>query len=315
VSGAGAGASTDVGVAGDDPAEGGAPPPPVVRRSATSLLTWGTVALVLIIVIVLVVVKVTGTSATPTPATGPSPSAAPPAVVHEVTNVPEAVFDAVGVTSTDAAVTPPTLLKGQRRLEEAGRPEVVFVGDEFCPYCAAERWAVVVALARFGTWSGLDAMESGSDEAFPATPTFTFVSSRLTSRYVSAKLIEHYGDQQNSAGTSYTVLERLPGTVKALMAQYDRSTPGTPGGLVPFLDIANRAVLSGGAYSPAVLQQLTSTDIAGGLTDAKDPATEAIVATANYLSAVICSVDGQQPVSVCTGPGVVTAAAALQLAP
>ena len=259
--------------------------------------------------VVLVIVKVTGTSATPTPATGPPPTPAPAAVVHDVTAIPEAVFDAVGVTSTDAAVTPPSLLAGQRPLEETGKPEVVFVGDEFCPYCAAERWAVVAALARFGTWHGLDAIQSGSDEAFPATPTFTFVSARYTSPYVTAKLIEHYGDQQNSAGTSYTVLERLPRAVQSLMAEYDRPTPG----LVPFLDIANRAVVAGGVFSPAVLQQLTTTDIAGGLTDPKDPATQAIVASANYLSAVMCQADGGLPSRVCTSAGVTAAASALSL--
>ena len=33
-----------------------------------------------------------------------------------------------------------------------GKPLVVFVGAEYCPYCAAERWVMVMWLSRFGTF-------------------------------------------------------------------------------------------------------------------------------------------------------------------
>jgi thiol-disulfide isomerase/thioredoxin len=36
-----------------------------------------------------------------------------------------------------------------------GKPLVFFMGAEYCPYCAAERWAIVRALQEFGQWSGL----------------------------------------------------------------------------------------------------------------------------------------------------------------
>jgi hypothetical protein len=29
---------------------------------------------------------------------------------------------------------------------------VVFVGAEYCPYCASERWPLVMALSKFGTF-------------------------------------------------------------------------------------------------------------------------------------------------------------------
>ncbi len=282
------------------------------RRPAAALLTWGIVALVLLIVVVLVVIKVTGTSPTTTNSNAPPPPA-PPAVVQAVTKIPTSVYDTVGVTSPVAAVTPPTLLSGARPLEAHGKPEIVFVGNEFCPYCAAERWALVAALSRFGSFTGLAESQSGFNEAFPGTPTFSFAGATYSSRYISATLVEHYGSQKNAQGTGYAVLERLSSSEKALLARYDGSGGG--GSILPFLDIANHAVLAGGAFSPAILQQLSSAQIASALTDPKDPSTQAIVSAANEIAAVICSSDGQRPSSVCTGNAVVTASSALGLAP
>ena len=48
-----------------------------------------------------------------------------------------------------------------------GKPEVLYVGAEYCPFCAAERWPVVVALSRFGTWSGLSATDVGREGCVP----------------------------------------------------------------------------------------------------------------------------------------------------
>ncbi len=302
----------------NDPAAADASPaPPVdpgaaVRRPATSLLTWGTVALVLVIVIVLVVIKVTGTSTTSTPSGAVTPSPASPSVVKAVTAIPRSVYDAVGVKSSEAALTPPVLLHAQPALTSGGKPELVFVGNEFCPYCAAERWALVAALSRFGSFGNtLYATQSGSNEVFPSTPTFTFDGARYRSKYLAATLVEHYGDQKNGAGTAYALLEHLSPKVKGLLAKYDRKTAGSPGGIVPFVDVANRAVVAGGEFSPSVLQQLNVNQIATGLSDPKDPATQAIVAAANYLSAVICQADGQAPARVCTSTGVLAAADAL----
>ena len=301
----------------DRAAAGPSPAPPAdpgaaARRPATSLLTWATVALVLVIVVVLVVIKVTGTPTAPTPSGTVTPTPASPSVVKAVTTIPASVYDAVGVKSSDAALEPPTVLHGQPALTAGGKPEVIFVGNEFCPFCAAERWAVVAALSRFGTFGDkLYAMQSGGNEAFPGTPTFTFDGASYRSRYLEATLVEHYGDQKNSAGTAYAVLKHLSPKVRALLTKYDRQTPGSPGGVVPFVDVANRVVVTGGQFSPSVLQQLNVNDIATGLTDPKDPATQAIVASANYLSAAICRADGQVPAKVCRSDGVRAAASAL----
>jgi hypothetical protein len=32
---------------------------------------------------------------------------------------------------------------------------MLYIGAEYCPYCAAERWPLVMALSKFGTFSNL----------------------------------------------------------------------------------------------------------------------------------------------------------------
>ena len=55
---------------------------------------------------------------------------------------------------------------------------------EYCPYCAAERWAMVNALARFGTFHNLGATASSSIDVNPSTPTFTFRGAGYSSPFV-----------------------------------------------------------------------------------------------------------------------------------
>ncbi|HEY1734502.1 MAG TPA: DUF929 family protein [Acidimicrobiales bacterium] len=302
-------------VAGESPAPTPSPRPArAPRRATTILLTWGVVGLVLVIVVVLVVIKLTSSS-TP-PGTAPLASPLPAAVTQQLTHIPAAVYDAVGVTSPSVAVTPPTVVAGRSVWTVNGKPGVLYVGAEFNPFCAAQRWAIVAALARFGKFAGLQTTQSSSTDVFGDTQTVTFASATFTSRYVTVALRERYGNVQNSSGTGWAVLDRLTGTEAAVTNRYD--TPqytgaATKGQSVPFMDVANR-VVAGTSYSPSILQGLTTSQIATGLSTSKDPVTQAIVASANYLSASICSVDGYRPASVCTSRGVADASKALGLA-
>ena len=64
--------------------------------------------------------------------------------------VPASVLAQVGIGASSPQalkpVTGPALTSG-------GKPEMLYIGAEWCPYCAAERWAMAVALRRFGTFS------------------------------------------------------------------------------------------------------------------------------------------------------------------
>jgi hypothetical protein len=303
------------GRSGRPPAQGSVP-----RRSPTSLLTWGAVALVLVIVVVLVVVKISGGG--PTTSNGPAATAASPAVISEVTGVPASVYNTVGITSSVSPINAPVVTTGQPKLTftsstGATLPGVYFYGAEYCPYCAAERWAIVTALSRFGTFKGLDNMQSSSTDVFPSTQTFTFSNATYTSKYIVFRPQEYYSNQVNSSGTGYTILQPYKGNEQKLVSKYDSSTY-FPGSLqqgengFPFLDIGNK-VLSSSSYEPSLLQNVTRNEIAAGLSDSKNPVTQAIIASANYLTSGVCSITGQQPASVCTSKGVMAASKSLKL--
>ena len=77
----------------------------------------------------------------------------------ELTTIPASVFNTVGVTSPIAGVTrlrPSRSSQPSSATNAAGAtvPEVLYMGAEYCPYCAAQRWSTIIALSRFGTWAG-----------------------------------------------------------------------------------------------------------------------------------------------------------------
>ncbi len=296
-----------------------APTRPGPRRSPTALLTWGTAGLVIVIVVALVALKVFGGSSTPQ--SGPARTPASPAVVAEVTHIPASVYNAVGVTSDVAPIYPPIAISGQKPLTftaPSGRqlPGVFFFGAEYCPHCAAERWAIIAALSRFGTFHHLTNMQSSASDVDPNTQTFSFYKATYTSPYIAFRADEYYSNQWDPATNDWKVLQRPTKVEAELEQKYNSPTyfPSLSAGEIsfPFLDIGNR-VLSQENYDPSILQGLTREEIAAGLTSPKNPITQAIVASANYLSAAVCAIDGGQPASVCTSSGVQAAMKALKL--
>ena len=231
--------------------------------------------------------------------------AAPTAIVREVTDLPQSVFDAVGL---QPAVAAPVVLKGQSPLTFDGKPGIFYEGADPCPYCAAERWAFVIALARFGSWSQLGINQSATNDVDPSAQTFTFSRATYSSPYVAVRTREILGNRQLSNG-HYAVLQRLTPEEAKLDDRYTSAKyfPANPGYL-PFVDFGNRVVISQSSYDPYVLHGLSREQIAADLSDPTNPVTMDIVATANYLSAAICLIDGDRPTAVCQSPGVLGSA-------
>jgi hypothetical protein len=273
----------------------------------------GVGVVVLVLVVVLVTALVTPASHDAAPGGGPAGTAVPatvpvtpadPAIVAQVTHVPVAVANEVGVHAP-VAVGPPLPVYGRPLLKVDGKPGIFYYGAEYCPFCAVERWALVVALSRFGTWSGLGNMTSSTDDVYPGTPTFTFVHAHYSSPYVALETVEHQGNVVTADG--YAVLQRPTAAELRILANF----PDDDG--YPFVDFGNQTLITAASFSPAVLQGRSRAQIAAALGDANDPATRAIVAAANYLTAATCRADGQQPRPVCTSPGVSAADRAMGL--
>jgi hypothetical protein len=234
------------------------------------------------------------------------------------------VFNTVGITSGVGSISPPAPLVGQPELTGtsstgATLPEVLYVGAEYCPYCAAERWSTIIALSRFGTFTGLGNTVVPSTEApYGGVTSFTFLKTTFKSKYLVFNAVERYTNIPDPATHFYTPLQKMNKIEKANFKKYDNSKyiPGISAsqtGAIPYINYANRFVSAGSSFSPSLLENLTRSQIAVGLSSASSPITQAIIATANYQSAIICSLTNNQPGSVCSSPGVMLAKKSLKI--
>lgn len=165
-----------------------------------------------------------------------------------------------------------------------GKPIVVYVGAEYCMYCALQRWAMVVALSRFGNFSGLQYMTSASNEE--DLPTFTFVGSTYTSSYIVFRPYEMYDNS-----VSHNALQTVPSNYTAVFQQY--------GGGFPFLDFGNAYVVSGSLVpSTAVLQGKDWASVISSIASSDSNGIQ-IREAANMITALICKVTNGSPASVC----------------
>ena len=189
---------------------------------------------------------------------------------------------------------------------------MLYYGAEYCPYCAAERWAIVASLSRFGTWSNLKITASSHTDVYAQTHTFSFDGATFTSPYLTLATVEQYSNVPTSGG-AYTTLQNPTKEESTIINNGQKSIPGATPGQVgfPFINIGNVALISGATYNPGILSGLTWTDIAGGLNDASNPVTQAIVGASNYISAAVCQSTKNSPSSVCSSPGVMAAAKSL----
>src|SRR6266567_1102017 len=223
---------------------------------------------------------------------GPAPTPVSSGALQAVTHVDPTILAAVGTGGTTA----PQALHGQPSLKgPTGKPEFFYFGAEYCPYCAAQRWAVVVALSRFGTFSHLNQSTSSSTDVYPDTPTFTFYQSSYSSPYIDFVSVESQDRQQNPLQTPTAEQQQLFSTYDAPPYVNAQNQGG-----IPFIDIANQYLVAVPGYSPQVLQGLNWQEIANDLSNQDSPVAKGILGTANYLTAAICQATNQQPAQVCS---------------
>ena len=90
--------------------------------------------------------------------------------LQALTGVTGSTLTAVG--GGPSSVSAPAKISGPP-LTADGKPEVLYVGGEFCPFCAIERWSMIIAFSKFGTFSGLQYMLSSATDVNTNTPTFS----------------------------------------------------------------------------------------------------------------------------------------------
>jgi hypothetical protein len=243
------------------------------------LVAIASITTVLAIVAGLVVVKLN--SAQPV-AVGESSASA--GLARQAATVPAAVLSRV---SSGLAATPLETVKTSGPLLTIGRkPAIVFVSEESCPFCAAERWPLVVALSHFGTWSHLGSTRSSPTDVYPDTATFSFRNARYTSRELTLRTTELTDNRGHP-------LQPLTSLDNKLIATYDVPpyvNSADQSGAVPFLDLANHDILAGAQYNPQVLAGLSAAQIASQLRDTSSPVAQAIDGSARVIIAAISQI-------------------------
>jgi Domain of unknown function (DUF929) len=270
------------------------------------LISGGSVLVVILIVVGLIVFKANKGSSTASTSTSGLTGTALTNVVSKITTVPASTLDSVGSGGGSVSAKPVTI--SGTALTSGGKPEVLYQGAEYCPYCAAERWAMIVALGRFGTFSGLATIHSaaangaGNTEPFPNTPTWTFVNAHYTSQYLVFSSVEEQTNIPDKATGSYTNLQTPTAAQTALITKYDAApyVSAADAGSIPFVDFGNKYMIVGASYSPQVLTGLSWSTIATDLSNPSSAVAKGVDGTANYITAAICKLTNNQPASACT---------------
>ena len=196
----------------------------------------------------------------------------------------------VGTTLNGGHPNYPNSVKGNPLIVN-GKAGVVYVGADYCPFCAVTRWGLIIALMRFGNVTGLKYMQSShaAGEPYPNTPTFTFSNSTYSS-----------GSAYFDAVETETMDEKPLGTPDALEAA-TFSAYGT--GAIPFVDFGNSSVLIGATITPQVLDGKSWSQIISLLNDSGSPVALDVIGSADVYTAAICKIDaGVANTSACQQP-------------
>ncbi|HWC23109.1 MAG TPA: DUF929 family protein [Flexivirga sp.] len=261
------------------------------RQKKLLALTSGAVVVVLAIVAVFYFVGRSNADSDNKKAVSAASDAA---YLKTVQHIPASTYDAVGAGS---ATTGPTAVNGGKPLTKNGKPEVLYIGAEFCPFCGMERWALTAALSRFGTFSGLTTAVSTQNDNPPNIPTMSYLKSKYTSKYLTFTSFETQDRDGNA-------LQTPSKEAQALIAKYDQQ------GSIPFVDYGNYSTASGATFQGAqFMSNKSGNSVAAKLKDPKSTEAQGILGAANVIASQLCQLTKGEPASVCTSIGVARAGA------
>jgi hypothetical protein len=235
---------------------------------------------------------------------------APAQIARLVASVPVSTLNQVGAGDVDGPGSFSVFKLPAGTLTSHGKPELFSMVLTWCPHCAANSWAMAVALSRFGTFTGLRVIDTGTyyctlvanpcslgrSPCFPHTHGLTFFGTSYRSSYLSFTDLA----LQDVVGRK---LQSPTRQENSLMASFD------PVGEAPAVDVGGFGFLNSG-YSPSALAHKTWSQIAAGLANPHNAIARHVDGLANLFTAVICKATKGLPAGVCNSSGVVAAGAA-----
>ena len=157
-----------------------------------------------------------------------------------------------------------------------GKSLVFFMGAGFCPFCAAERWAIVEALRNFGTWEGLvEDKSAGHDEKYLNVPTLSLAKARYSSEFV-----EFVG--RETADRNFEPLQELD------EKDYEILDTFNPDQIIPFLLVDGQFMQVGAGYSPKLIEAMDHHRVRAELQNPNSEVGKAIREEIDNITALVC---------------------------
>jgi thiol-disulfide isomerase/thioredoxin len=268
------------------------------RRRNQTLLLGGAILVIVAVVAIFIGINASGGGGTKTNTATEAVSAAtlskftsaasPAELKAAATN-----YGLTGVSGEGPAY--PTVISGTP-LTTTGKPEILYLGAEYCPYCATERWPLILALSKFGTFHNLTAIHSaGGDEVYPDTPTFSFYKSTYTSAYITFTPVEE-------ETVTHATLQTPTATQDAIASKYDST------GDIPFVYFNGKATITGAEIDPSLLgsgddgpaSKMTFQQIVDDIAAGSSTLSSSVMADAGVIVSDICAMTGGKPGNVCS---------------
>jgi len=175
-------------------------------------------------------------------------------------------------------------------MKKSGKLFVFFMGAEYCPFSAAERWAIVRALQKFGQWSGLkQTISAAKDEPFLNLPTYDFTEATYSSPQIEF-VAREIKDRE------FKPLQKLLKSEEKIVRKFDSEKQ------IPFLLIGGRFMQVGAGFTPKIFIGHTFRQTETELKKIESEIRKTIDDEANIIAALLCfsGVSGD----ACKEPGV-----------
>jgi hypothetical protein len=282
------------------------------RRQRSIYMAGGSALAVVLVVAVIVAVSLTGNGKGKSNVGlkhSTDSFALTSAITNAVTGVPvsrmvaaaEACYrSSACIDNPTTGVAPPQkLAAGSQALTSGGRPEILYIGAEYCPFCAGERWPMTMALSKFGTFDGLRGVTSSATDVNPSTPTFSYYGSSYHSKYLSFVPVEEetntQGPLQNPTSAQQAIVTKYDAPPYVPASQY---SPGA--GPIPFVYLAGKYIVTGIEYDASALSEMQMDGAATYMTGGGNPTSQHALAAAGFLVGDICALTHGQPAGVCS---------------
>jgi thiol-disulfide isomerase/thioredoxin len=161
-------------------------------------------------------------------------------------------------------------------VRRGGKLTLFFMGAEYCPYCAAERWAIVRSLQKFGQWEGLkQTISAARDQPFLNLPTYDFTKATYNSPHIEF-VAREIKDRE------FKSLQKLLKTEEKTVRKYDPKMD------IPFLLVGGRFMQIGSGFPPKIFIGHTFRQTETELKKTESEIRKTIDEEANVISALLC---------------------------